>query len=104
MGMVFATRRTWIDTEHLEMILEDDEYRRLFPSEEVLPGDVVVYRDEDGTVSHVGLVNEVRPNLRDGTKEIIILSQWGGDGEYFHHIEDVNPLLGKPAEYWTDRK
>ncbi len=28
----------------------------------------------------------------------------GADGEYFHDASDVPYLLGKPSEYWTDRK
>lgn len=66
-------------------------------------GDVVVYRDEGGAVVHVGVVSQVQTDLREGTRGILVLSQWGADGEYFHRIDDVNPLLGKPVEYWTDR-
>ena len=68
-----------------------------------MPGDVVVYRDEEGFVVHVGLVTEVETNVKEATWEVSVLSQWGGDGEYFHRIDDVSPLLGKPTEYWTDR-
>ena len=103
MGMVFASRRTWIEPEHLETILEDDEYQPVPNEGELRPGDVVVYRDHEDYISHVGIVAEVRPNIREATREIFVLSQWGQDGEYFHLAEDVNPLLGRPAEYWTDR-
>jgi len=103
MGMVFASRRTWIDPEHLYMILEDDDYRRVLHEGELVRGDLVIYRDEEGHVTHVGLVAEVRTNLREARWEVIVLSQWGEVGEYFHHIDDVEPNLGKPTEYWTDR-
>jgi len=104
MGMVFATRRTWIEPGELQMIVEDDDYHRLDPGDEVIRGDVVVYRDATGYVSHVGLVADVQHDLRRGTREITVLSQWGQDGEYFHRVDDVNPFLGTPTEYWTDRR
>ena len=104
MGMVFATRRTCIEPEELTMILEDDEYRSLPTDEEPQLGDVIVYRGEDGSVTHAGLVAALRINLEDASRELTILSQWGSDGEYFHRPEDVNPRLGTPAEYYTDRR
>jgi hypothetical protein len=104
MGMVFASRRTCIDTDSITMILEDDEYRRLQPSDEVAKGDVVIYKDNDGHVSHVGLVVDIKPDLVQAENKIKVLSQWGQDGEYFHDAEDVNPRLGIPTEYWTDRR
>ena len=103
MGMVFASRRTWVEPDHLPMILADDGYRRVPNEADLQPGDVVVYRDEDGHVSHVGIVTVVRTNLQQATREVFVLSQWGRDGEYFHRADDVNLRLGKPAEYWTDR-
>lgn len=104
MGMVFATRRTTVLPDELEMILEDDDFRRISFEWELMAGDVVVYRDTTGFVVHVGLVAEIRTNLSDGSREVIVLSQWGADGEYFHRVDDVNPVLGSPAEYWTDRR
>ena len=103
MGMVFANRRTWIDPEHLQIILVDDGYRQANDETELQPGDVVVYRDDSGEVSHVGLVTEVRIDVAQASREIFVLSQWGRYGEYFHRIDDVNPWLGTPVEYWTDR-
>lgn len=104
MGMVFASRRTWIDTDQLQMILEDDDYRLLSPEEDIVSGDVVVYRDKAASVSHVGLVAQVRHDLMEGTTEVVVLSQWGYDGEYFHRVDDVHPSLGTPTEYWSDRR
>ena len=103
MGLVFASRRTWVDPEHLPMILADDDYRQVPDEGNLQPGDVVVYRDGDGQVSHVGIVDRVRTNVTQAVWEVFVLSQWGRDGEYFHRADDVNPRLGKPAEYWTDR-
>lgn len=104
MGMVFATRRTWIDPDELKMILEDDEYRQLSPNEHVVPGDIVVYKDGSGAVSHVGIVSEIRVDLAIAKREVRVLSQWGRDGEYFHRVNDVPQGLGSPSEFWTDRR
>ena len=101
-GMVFAARRTWIEPEHVEMILREDEFRRVDESELKI-GDVVIYRTDDREISHVGLIADITVMVARGHREITVLSQWGADGEYFHHIDDVNPHLGKPAEFWTDR-
>ena len=102
-GMVFASRRTWVGPETMPMILGDDEYRPLPNDDDLTAGDVVVYRDEEGAVAHVGLVTEVKTNIEKAQWEVFVLSQWGRDGEYFHRLDDVNLLLGKPTEYWTDR-
>ena len=79
-----------------------DEYRKLSPGEVPEVGDVVVYKDQRGNVSHVRLIAQVIPGARQ-EPEFRVLSQWGQDGEYFHNINDVNPLLGSANEFWTDR-
>lgn len=103
MGMVFAARRTYVDPDQLPIILEDDGYRPV-ARDLLVPGDVVVNRDATSDIVHVGIVAEVRPILSTGSREVIVLSQWGGDGEYFHTIDDVNPRLGKATDFYTDRE
>ena len=103
MGMVFASRRTWIQPEHLKMILDEDDYRRVNNLAELERGDVVVYRDSQGDVSHVGIVAEPGLYVPDGKRQVLVLSQWGQAGEYVHLVDDVSPWLGTPVEYWTDR-
>ena len=71
--------------------------------DEVVAGDLIVYRDESEEVSHVGVVWEVRSNLRDATRSFVVLSQWGQSGEYVHDWTDVASQLGEPKEFWTDR-
>lgn len=102
-GMVFAARRTVIEDDEVEMILLEDGYRQINNESELQIGDVVVYRNDHGTISHVGTIACVSSNVREAQWEITVLSQWGADGEYFHLIDDVNPLLGRPREFWTDR-
>ncbi len=85
--------------------MNDDEYRQLDDENEVEPGDVIVYRNDDGEVSHVAIVAKVLTSLKldEAPVRLCVLSQWGADGEYFHMADDVNPRLGRPVEYWTDR-
>ena len=103
MGMIFASRRTCVDPKHLAFIFSDDDYRPVRDQSALWPGDVVVYRDADDEIAHVGLISFIRPILEQGTREIWVISQWGFDGEYLHREDDVMITLGKPAEYWTDR-
>lgn len=81
------------------MILRDDEYRRITLSD-CQAGDVVIYRNEEKDIVHVGIIVETRPLDADAC----VLSQWGNNGEFFHDLHDVGPGLGQPVEYWTDRK
>jgi hypothetical protein len=103
--MVVAFRRAWVDPEHLLRILREDGYRRLDAPGEAQLGDVVVYRDAGGDVCHAGIVVGINlydpQNPRDAR---VVLSKWGRDGEYVHDETYVPPILGAPAEYWTDRK
>lgn len=104
-GMVIASRRTWVDPEDLLRVLKEDGYRKLANESEAVCGDVVVYRDASGDVCHAGIVlgkNRYDPeNPRD---TLVVLSKWGGEGEYEHDASHVPIPCGKPAEYWTDRK
>ena len=101
--MVFAARRTWVEPEQLDMILDDDDYRRVTHEGELTIGDIVIYRDDQQTLTHVGVVIQVQTILPQAVRDVLVLSQWGRDGEFFHSVNDVNPLLGSPVEYWTDR-
>lgn len=103
-GMVVASRRTWVDTEYLIRILVDDGYRKLEGSHQAERGDVIVYRDKSGEVSHVGIVSDTKIVLSSSDDPLIIVSQWGADGEYEHPASDVPEFLGSPSEFWTDRK
>jgi hypothetical protein len=104
-GMVVASRRTWVDPEHLVRVLTDDGCRRLNGPEEAELGDVVIYRDPEGEPCHVGMV--IRKNLvvpGSQQDQLTVVSKWGADGEYIHDVSKVPALLGTPAEYWTDRR
>lgn len=103
MGMVFASRRTSIDVEHMERILQDDGYRRIAP-EFVMLGDLIVYRDQHGVAQHVGLVCKHDPDVARAGWNTEVLSQWGHDGEYLHSAGDVPAIYGDAHDFWTDRE
>lgn len=105
MGMIFASRRTWIDPVHLTTILIDDGYRRI-TIEYVQIGDIAVYRapEDPRVASHVAVIVKIEPEIATASWKITVMSQWGADGEYIHPIDEVPIILGKPVEFWTDRR
>jgi len=102
-GMAFANRRTCIEPHHVQMILEDDGYAEVNPAD-VVPGDLLVYRDRFGTISHVAVVISHEPDLANARWKTTVISQWGYDGEYFHDHADVNQLLGRPDRFYSEKK
>lgn len=105
MGMVFASRRTWVETnkEVLNLILKDDAYRKVEEIKSISVGDIVVYRSDDGDPQHVGIVIERVPELAIGNFKIKILSKWGFDGEYIHELNYKPLLFGSHTDFYTDR-
>jgi cell wall-associated NlpC family hydrolase len=86
------------------MILKDDEYSTVEMPASVMPGDLVVYETDPGDISHVAVVVSNESNLRDGSSKIVVISQWGSQGEYLHDYRDVHPWLGRPTQFYTDRR
>lgn len=103
-GMVFAARRTWIDTGDVPLILREDSYRLVERESDVVPGDLVVYRTVPGEeVAHIGVVIEARADVASAYMRFMVLSKWGSEGEYVHPIDHVPPSFGKPVEFWAER-
>jgi hypothetical protein len=103
-GMVFASRRTWVEPDYIPQILEEDGYQLLpglFEKAEI--GDVVVYK-KSGQIEHVGIIIEKIENPADASVSFKVLSKWGPWAEYIHDPHDVLPGFGEPTEVWTDRK
>ena len=102
-GMVFANRRTFIEPEHIPMILEDDKYSEVDPPS-VMPGDVVVYKSPaTDDIIHVGLVMSNEGVFE--TRTIRVLSQFGRDGEYLHDANDVPEMYGQPTvTFYSERR
>src|SRR5207248_5093094 len=56
LGLVFGSRRTCIDSEYTERILNEDGYRPVQDPEQPTVGDVVLYRRPDREIAHVGWI------------------------------------------------
>ena len=102
-GMVFGARRTVIEAEDVAMILHEDGYHPLQNLEELMIGDVVVYKIDQHTIAHVGIIASIETTVSPPSRNICVLSQWGRHGEYLHDIDDVDPRYGNLKEFWTDR-
>jgi hypothetical protein len=102
-GMVFANRRTWVEPTHVQMILNDDGYEEVEPRD-VVPGDIVIYRDDAGEISHVAVVVAHEADVKNAEWRTTVLSQWGADGEYIHDHRDVNGILGTPDKFYSERR
>lgn len=99
-GMIFASRRAWIEPEELRLIFCDDKYHEI-TKEELECGDIVIYTMNNER-KHVGLVTSVeRTNGEIGP--IWVLSKWGMNAEVAHRIDAVPSKYGKPSEYWSEK-
>lgn len=84
-GMTFACRRTGIDQlSEISKILDEDNYQEVQMSD-LLAGDIVLYFEENGEVSHSGLVIKIAstPTFK---AETLILSKWGDTCEVIHTL------------------
>lgn len=81
MGMVFASRRTCIDVDQLEWILEEDGYKPVAP-DAVCRGDLLVYRSAEGP-AHVGVVWRHEPDVRRAVWRTEILESVGSRRRVF---------------------
>jgi hypothetical protein len=97
-------RRTAVDLDQLQRIFADDGYQKLRSAVEATAGDVAVYRDASGAITHVGIIIAVENDLATSVTRFQVLSQWGHDGEYLHDGEDVPKLFGRLTEVWSERR
>lgn len=99
-GMIFASRRAWIEPDELKLIFCDDKYREI-KKEELECGDIVIYTKGNAR-THVGLVTCVE--WTDGEiGPIWVLSKWGLNAEVVHRIDVVPTKYGMPCEYWSEK-
>ena len=104
-GLVFGSRRTWIDHEAIQEVLEDDDFGPcpLSPSEWE-PGDVVLYRAEGKSeITHVAILMQITAKPESASYEITVLSKWGEHGEYLHPLEHTPHFHGRFSQVWTQR-
>ena len=102
-GMVFGARRTVIEPEYVPWILFEDGYHQVPDENDLIVGDVVVYKTDNGEVGHVGIIVCIKTAVNPPRRNITVLSQWGLHGEFFHEIDDVKLEYGNQKEFWTDR-
>src|SRR5258708_27605550 len=100
-GMLFASRRAFVEIYHIYDILRHDGYRQI-SRDDVTRGDIVLYK-YGAEPTHVGMIVQAERLHRSAHVDILVLSKWGKDAEFFHHIEDVPDNYGNPSEYWTER-
>lgn len=82
-GLTFAARRSNIASDQVEMIRNDDEYKEV-PREQVLPGDIVIYKNAKGEWHHSGMV----VSEYEGLVGPWIVSKWGECQEMLHRMSD----------------
>ena len=89
-GLTLAARRTRItDSPWVERIVRDDAYREV-SLREALPGDLIIYYDDNGDATHSGMVVSNEPTLFIP----LILSKWGSGPEVIHRLHDVPLVYG----------
>jgi hypothetical protein len=79
-GHVFAHDRHWVMGRYVDTILRENQYSEV---DTPLEGDVVLYRNFEGTPSHTGII---RGRLPDGSP--LVESKWGTLGIYLHPAID----------------
>jgi hypothetical protein len=97
--MIFASRRAWIEIDHIYDILREDGYR-VISLNQAMEGDIVLYK-RNGNPTHIGLIIMMDRSL--GAPSIKIMSKWGRDPEFIHFIDQVPDIFGPAAEYFTER-
>jgi hypothetical protein len=87
-GWVFTGGRHWVRSAFVERILQDNRYDLITAP---VAGDLAIFRDEAGQITHTALVRGVG---EDGL--ILLESKWGSAGRYVHthahHLQRNNSL------------
>lgn len=102
-GMIFASSRTKVFPESIQMILDDDGYTEVKDSD-ALPGDVIIYYDEQGEISHSGIIVTRLSEGQYGSPWVV--SKWGALNEVCHLAYDI-PKQYQPfskLRYWRITK
>jgi len=92
-GLTFASRRTAVDAQVFP-ILADDGFEEV-PAKDAQEGDVIVYFDERGEVSHTGFViGHKEVILGNGLTIPKIWSKWGKGPEMVHLVPECDFYIG----------
>ncbi|GAA5079881.1 hypothetical protein [Nocardia iowensis] len=88
----------WLSGRSVDRILADNGFRRISDVSAVAPGDVVVYRNAAGGISHSGVVADA---TSDG---IYVDAKFSSFAVTRHEIRELAPLYGADVEFYhTDR-
>ena len=101
--MTFASSRTRVFDESIGMILADDGYTEVTP-DQALPGDVVLYYNAKGEITHSGIITTSPSQGLCGFPWVV--SKWGMLNEVHHLAYDVPPAY-QPVDnlhYWRMTK
>jgi hypothetical protein len=93
-GWVFAGGHYWLEADDVECVLSENGYQSVTAPQ---VGDLVIYRNDAGAISHSGLVRALLP---DGVP--IVESKWCWMGVFLHQVGDTD--YGSNFTYYrTDR-
>ncbi|MFC1557144.1 hypothetical protein ACFL5L_04095 [candidate division KSB1 bacterium] len=96
-GLVFASRRTWIDlTEDVRAIIYCDNYQKV-EFKDVLPGDIVLYVDPEGDICHSGIIISKPEDSKSNMPWV--LSKWAKYREVVHLLTRC-PYPNTEKEYY----
>lgn len=91
-GWVFTGGKYWVRGAWVETILCDNGYRE---TKKPMIGDVCVYRDDKGEVSHTAIVRGL------GADGLVLLeSKWGKIGRYIHTANGNHAYSGHTPKYY----
>lgn len=93
-GWTFTGGKYLVSGHDIDLILKENGYAEVT---EPAPGDVIIYRDEDGQVMHSGVVR-----VADGKGLTMIESKWDLLGRYLH-APDVQPYSQQFTYYRSSR-
>jgi hypothetical protein len=89
-GWIFAAGRYWMRSDVVERVLADNRYGKV---DRPATGDVAIFRNEQGEVTHSALVRSIAGEL------VLLESKWGLLGRYVHTSNDH--IYGwQPATYY----
>jgi hypothetical protein len=94
-GWVFSGGRAWVRGAEVDDILNDNGYA---PASLPRPGDLAVFRRDDGAPEHTALVHSLGP---DG--KVILESKWGALGRFLH-TRDRNPYSHLNCTYYHSER
>jgi hypothetical protein len=95
-GWVFTGGKFWVRGGWVETILRDNGYREALRP---MIGDLCVYRDDKGEVSHTAIVRGL------GADGLILLeSKWGKLGRYIHNANADHAYRGHTPKYYRTKR